>query len=82
MPGRLIQRRAPLISTPCTSVHRRQRQARSADQASRRICRGDSSETEDDQPGQHQEHHLLQDEGSRETWMRSATAGRAASIMM
>ncbi len=83
-PGSEIQRRAPLISTPTTMVAAVSASAMTQPMiASRRMPRGDSSETATTQaPAAARKNTCLRMNMSREEPMRSATAGLAASIMM
>ncbi len=83
MPGSEIQRRAPLISTPATSVIAvSSRAAMQPASASRRTPLGDSSDTlTTTQAASARNTTCLRMKLSRLTWMRSATAGLAASII-
>ena len=83
MPGRLSQRRAPLISVPVTSVIAVSSRARAQPtRATRRTPRGVSSETVNitDMAAQRNT-TCLSRKMSRETRMCCATAGLAAIIM-
>ena len=83
MPGTLIQRRAPLISTPWTSVPNVSSSAAPQPRiARRRTPRGDSRDTATTtNPASARNTTCFRMNTSRDTWMRSATAGDAASIM-
>ena len=79
-----IQRRAPLISTPITSVAAVSASAaKQPTIATRRMVRGDSSETPITvRPASARNTTCLRMNKSRDCPMRSATAGLAANIMM
>ncbi len=83
MPGSEIQRRAPLISTPATKVSAvSTRAAKQPARASRRTPLGDNRETlTTTQAAMARNTTCLRMKASRLTWMRSATAGLAASII-
>ena len=82
-PGNAIQRRAPLISTPITSVSAVSASAtRQPASATRLTPRGDSSDTTTTTaPARPRKNTCLRMKMSRDCLMRSATAGLAASIM-
>ena len=84
MPGSAIQRRAPLISTPCTSVSAVSPSARTQPaSASRRTPRGESIEvTTTISPATARNTTCLRMNMSRDVPIRSATDGLAASIRM
>ena len=83
MPGRLIQRRAPLISTPFSSVSTVSIRATPQPRiARRRTLRGDSREMPiTTSPASARNTTCFRMNASRETWMRSATEGDADSII-
>jgi hypothetical protein len=80
MPGSAIQRRAPLISMPATKVSAVSASAMAnPTMATRRTPRGLSSDTATTiSPATARNSTCFRMNMSRETWMRSATAGLAA----
>ena len=84
MPGREIQRRAPLISVPATRVSAVSARAPAAPSSARRsVQRGESSETQTITTTARPEYITCRDRNMRrdDAPMRSATAGLALSIM-
>ena len=84
MPGSAIQRRAPLISTPITSVARGQHQRDDAagDGQPPDVARRQQRHADHDAAGDGQEEHLLEDEHVARGADALGDRGLAASIMM